>query len=419
MTTGSYSVHVTVDGAAGSGTAVVPVASLATETLGMSGGLGIALVALGALLIAGLLTIVRAGATESVLPPGEPVPAERTRRGRWSVAVAAAIIALVLLGGRGWWKAEEAAYASILFEPIRMNVAAADSTGAVYDLYIPNTGTAARTASRIVPDHGKLMHAFLVMEPSAQGFAHIHPTRVQPGHFRFAPPPLPAGRYRIYADIVRESGFAETLLGEIDLPGPDAAPAAGPPEAGASSEAGDPGRESPVREPDIEPPPRDPDDSWWVGPPAGASSDPVMRWDDDIEVRWIRPDPPIRADHELELRFAVRRPWGEPVPIEPYMGMPSHAVVRRDDGSVFVHLHSNGSVSTAAEQRLAIATMPDAAPDETHTMHTPQASSSGLDTGDVVIPYAFPEPGRYRVWVQIKVSGRVRTAAFDIEVAPG
>jgi hypothetical protein len=35
---------------------------------------------------------------------------------------------------------------------------------------------------------------------------------------------------------------------------------------------------------------------------------------------------------------------------------------------------------------------------------------------ELSFPYAFPSAGRYRVWVQMRVRGRVRTAAWDVEV---
>src|SRR5437763_9453018 len=99
MARGAYSVYVTVDGPSGSGTASVPVMSVATGRLSMSNGLGALLIALGVLLLAGLITIVYVAAGESVVEPGRQMDAPQRRRARLVGTVAAPLLALTVLGG--------------------------------------------------------------------------------------------------------------------------------------------------------------------------------------------------------------------------------------------------------------------------------------------------------------------------------
>jgi hypothetical protein len=77
----------------------------------------------------------------------------------------------------------------------------------------------------------------------------------------------------------------------------------------------------------------------------------------------------------------------------------------RNDGQVFVHLHPMGTISPAAQARLTPATMHES---------THMASASLPDSFH--FPYAFPAPGRYTIWVQLKRNGRILTTAFSAEV---
>ena len=122
--------------------------------------------------------------------------------------------------------------------------------------------------------------------------------------------------------------------------------------------------------------------------------------------------PPI-AGQERPLVFAVTKSSGAPAPLEPYMGMRAHAAVLRDDGSVFVHLHPMGTVSMAsleATQKMEGASSP---PDMPAGMNDGDAEGSD---GRVVLPYAFPKSGPYRLWVQVRTGGEIRTGVFDVLV---
>ena len=346
MTSGSYTVRVQV----GEGVALVPVVTAPTRLKGMQRGMGALLLVLGVFLFAGAVTIVGAAVRESVLAPGEAPDAGRLRRARIVSALAGVFLAVVLLGGKRWWDSVEAGERERLYRPFEVQASVRDGILGL-DIRDPRR----RDSSPFIPDHGKLMHLFLVREPGLDAFAHLHPVP-QGGQDRFeaALPPLPAGRYRVYGDVVHESGFPQTLTDIVEIPAVPPGPAT------------------------------DPDDSW--------------HREGDGGLRWLKT--PLVAGREVDLRFEAG------VPLEPYMGMMGHAVITRPDGEVFVHLHPVGSFSMASQQaferRMGLS-----------SSHAHQHPSSVVS-----FPYEFPRPGQYRIWVQVKSGGRIVTGAFDAEVLP-
>ncbi|MBI3791555.1 MAG: hypothetical protein HY275_11845, partial [Gemmatimonadetes bacterium] len=129
MRSGSYSVRVTVKGAAGAGVAVVPFNAAATTVLTMDPKMGIGLAAFGLFLVVGLLTIVGAAARESTLEPGAAPSAAERRRSWVARGAAAVIVATLLVLGRLWWNKENEAYARGVYTPMATHVSVRDSAG--------------------------------------------------------------------------------------------------------------------------------------------------------------------------------------------------------------------------------------------------------------------------------------------------
>src|SRR5262249_28077210 len=117
MANGSYSVYVGAFGKKGSGTAIVPVNSVPTGRLSLSPALGALLLVLGATLFAGLVTIVRASAGESLVPPGGVFDAVKKRRANVVTAIAVPMLAIAVFGGARWWNSVDAGYRSRIFRP--------------------------------------------------------------------------------------------------------------------------------------------------------------------------------------------------------------------------------------------------------------------------------------------------------------
>ncbi|HEV2852597.1 MAG TPA: hypothetical protein VHC97_07310 [Thermoanaerobaculia bacterium] len=383
MTSSSYSVRVHVEGPAGQGTVLVPVSAVRSRILGMSRGLGVVLACLGLFLFAGAVSIVGAAARESVLAPGEAPDARRRNRARVIAVVTALLLAWALWGGKNWWDSVDAGARENLFKPFRVRTEARLAAGRPV-LWVAIDDQRQQDSTPFTPDHGKLMHLFLLREPGLDAFAHVHPVARNEKEFESILPALPPGTYRLYADVVHESGFPQTLVDKVKVP--------------ASSTAG---------------PPSDPDDSWHVTQGLGTRESPMAPVEGGGSLVWRRE--PLKAGREVDLRFELRGPDGRPAPIEPYMGMQGHAVITKNDGQVFVHLHPMGSINMAAQQLFEReAGMPGMSGVD-HSMHMPQTPRGAAST--VSFPYEFPRPGRYRLWVQVKSGGQVRTGVFDAAVS--
>jgi len=386
MTTGSYTIDVAITGPRGTGAVNVPIVSAATRELPMSPVLGAGLLLLGAFLVFGLLSIVGAASREATLDPGAPVDPHRRARSRAAVAAAAAIFALALLGGNAWWNSSARNYRRIIYVPLANRATIVDSAREhVLRFELTDARWLGREQPPLVPDHGKLVHLFLVRSPGMDAFAHLHPVTRDSNEFRVAVPRLPLGTYRVYADIVHRSGLAETLVNTVRIfPGGDAAPFT----------------------------PTDSDDSWSSMPGASRDATHATLADGSI-MTWDRGDTTIVANQLAPLHFSVRTPDGLPGVLRPYMGMAAHAMVTRDDGSVFVHLHPMGTIAMAAQSLFDHRQSGDTSrATDARVMAMPAATLP--DT--VSFPYAFPKPGHYRMWIQVRHDGRVLTGTFDATV---
>jgi len=391
MTPSSYSVRVQVQGPAGPGVAMVPVPAQPARILKMDRGLGAILAFLGLFLFAGAVSIVGAAARESVVTPGQEPDARRRNRARVITALTALFFALLLWGGKNWWDRVDGSAQGKIFKPFHVRTSTRVEGGEPV-LAMAIDDSRARDWSPLMPDHGKLMHLFLIREPGLDAFAHLHPVARGKEDFAAPLPPLPAGTYRVYADVVHESGFPQTLVDQVKIP---AIPAA----TEKISEGG---------------PAPDPDDSWRATEPLTRASSPgpkVSLLEDGGSILWHQE--PLVANRETTLRFEVRDPQGRPAALEPYMGMLSHAVITRDDGKVFVHLHPMGTVSMAAQAVFA------KAEGEMPMDHAAMGHMMAPSDGVLSFPYEFPQPGRYRLWVQVKSGGRVLTGVFDTVVGKG
>jgi hypothetical protein len=375
MTTGQWKVRVEAEGDAGRGTLFVPVPALAMRVLGMQKAIAAILLPLGLVLGLGLISIAGAAVREAMLDPGKMPNAAQRRRSRIAMTVTAIVVAAAVWFGNGWWGSEAGAYQRRVYKPLKLNPTL--EAGRLI-LQLDDPGWLTRSTQDLLPDHGHLMHLYVIRIPQMDRVMHLHPERTGPSTFTQNLPSMGAGRYSLYGDVVHANGLAETATGEIEIPAISGQPLTGDDSAG---------RGFPLAEADFQ------RKEVWAG--AGVS------------MVWHRAPEPLRARQPHLFRFSLVLPSsGIPAQgMELYMGMLGHAAFVSHDGSVFAHVHPFGSVAMPTLELAQSA--------------NPHAGHSLADTGlpsSVSFPYGFPKPGTYRIIVQMKRAGQVVMGMFDVKV---
>ncbi|HTE31146.1 MAG TPA: hypothetical protein VK666_12280 [Chryseolinea sp.] len=448
MDAGTWAIEIEVKGNAKSGMVIVPVMAISTSQKKMDASLGWTLFALGVLLVVLMVTIISVSVSDSLVRPDGVAGGDLRRKRLWGAAISAVVIISLLYGGKSWWSGLANDYQRYMYRPFKANTTMVrKGDGYVLNFSLDTARltnlTFTRNLSYIIPDHGKLMHMFMVRSGSMDVFAHLHPKRKDSLTFVAPMPRLPEGKYLVFADVTRMSGFSETIPDTFDV-----------------SPSG-----NNVAFASLDSIALDPDDTYFftnpITPEATAKvpednviicGKPGIRLPlaDGSTITWEHsPVTPLISNTLYSLKFNLQDENGKPALLEPYLGMAGHAVIMKADGSVFIHLHPVGSYSMASQQalltRVESATGPinlDRMPRSTAFMDSIDHTVARLNAMTVVerekllmgnmnhdqfdpthpehsmvsFPYSFPSAGHYRIWIQMKRNGKILNSAFDADV---
>jgi hypothetical protein len=401
MTTGAYGIEVHVRGNANEGVVQIPVNSVAIEQLPLPRALGGVLVVLGLVLFFGAMAVVGAAAGESTLVPGLRPEAGHRRKYWIAAGVTGLVLALALFGGEKWWSMEENRFRSHLigggYPDLTANISTTESPR-ILRLILGKNEFGSKNFPDLERDHGKLMHLFVIGENGLPAFAHVHPVRTGKLEFAVALPPLPAGDYKLFCDLTFESGLSSTATNTVHLP---------PATEAAAENSG-------LKV--------DTDDSWSTNAVAvreNTGGETICRLPDGTQVIW-KSHAPLHPKQNAGLQFEVRDGGSQPAKLEAYMGMMSHAAVMRSDEHVFSHLHPSGNFSMAAlkffDDKLAVESGHVISTNDPMCIMPNMNAAATNDLSTVQLPYEFPTAGDYRIWVQVKTGGEVKTGVFDATV---
>ncbi|AYQ33503.1 hypothetical protein DTQ70_15655 [Runella sp. SP2] len=438
MAGGASSVQITIEGDKGKSELVVPIAAISTAQREMPAGLGVLLSVLGLLLVVLLVTTIGASASDGLLKAGESLTTKQKRARLINMGVAVVACTLILYGGSSWWSSWADDYKQHLYKPLEGKAVVVNQSGErLFQLKIDTTHllkTRQRTTlSFLIPDHGKLMHLFLVRQHTLDAFAHLHPERRDTATFEAYLPKLPGGKYLVYADIVQRSGFTETITDTVEIPAiqGNIFPKTDPEDTYVVSDPLNNPKRIPV------------DENVVICGKPGTST----KLKDGSTVVWEgKSNVAFEAGKPYQLAFEVFDPSGKAAVLEPYLGMNGHAAIVKSDGKVYIHLHPVGTYSMAAQQsmqsRIAdttkiyrvttspkifrdsidryVASLKAMTPSErdqllmqTMTGMNAHEMGSMKHENRIVFPYAFPKEGQYRIFLQIKRNGQVLTGIFD------
>lgn len=240
-------------------------------------------------------------------------------------------------------------------------------------------------------EHERRMHV-IVARRDLSGFQHLHPRIAADGTWSVPLTIDAAGSYRVFADFAT-GGEPFTLASDLRVDGDADLTPLPAPATDARSDGGD-------------------------------------------AVTLSATGRPLRAGREQTLRFAIERD-GTPVELQRYLGAGGHLVALREGDLAFLHVHPTGPAPAVGAGGNGKASEPDHthAPGEEHGdsgasdgagdsgasdgagRSRPSSRADAASRGEVEFATTFPTPGRYRLFLQYRVDGRVETVAFTVEVA--
>lgn len=448
MDAGTSGIEIEIKGSTESGKVMVPVMAVSTIQRNMDPSLGWMLFGLCVLLVVLMVTIISASVSDGLVKPNDSANTNLKRKRLLGITISSVLMITFLAGGKLWWDGWADDYKKYMFKSFQATttiIGEGNQSQLVFSIDTTRLSnlTFTRNISYIIPDHGKLMHMFVVRAGSMDVFAHLHPTRKDSVTFITPLPPLPAGKYLVFADVTRLSGFSETIPDTFEIEK----------------------NTLPITVTSVDSSRQNNDDTYFFTNPI-SQSDPSLKESGDViicgkpgvrtslsdggTITWEQdPARPLLAGSLQSLRFNLTDKSGAPALLEPYLGMAGHAVVMKDDGSVYIHLHPVGSYSMASQQTMLDRFEKEVGPvdfkrvpksiefmdsidsiladleklseeDRNKTlmrgMDHPQFDQDHPEHSVLSFPYAFPSPGRYRIWIQVKRNGKILNSAFDAVV---
>ncbi len=228
----------------------------------------------------------------------------------------------------------------------------------------------------------KKMH-LIVVKNDLSWFNHVHPQFEGDGKFSVTTEVPGAGTYKIYADYTVKGAGQEVPQAQFATEGQTVTPA-------KVAIAPDKMR------------------GMWIVNRFNAhpESEPDARGGAVYEVALMPMPTPLKAGEATMLHFQIRDAKGVPIKdLQPYLGAMGHCVILSSDTDSYLHSHPMSENDEGMNHDMG-----------NMKMDAPAPKSGGPD---VMFHTNFPKAGLYKVWGQFQHKGKIITASYVVNVAPG
>ena len=386
MDFGAYNIQIKVVKNNQSEVLNIPINSIANQITPMTKIVSTVLFLLMILLVAGLSNIITVAYRESTLNNLKELTNKRIKKSYFVQFVSLFLISIFLYFGNDWWTYTEQLFMENLFKPLDNNVKIIkNDRQTILQIFITDEDWNNGRISDFIPDHGKIMHLYLINKNYEQ-LCHLHPKRNkdQNNLFEVAIPPIEYGQYYLFMDVVLESGATQTLTNEI------------------SYDLNNINVQNQNEYLLI-----DEDDSYILPNP-------------NYVFKWANKQNQYLVNYEIELDFYITDNLNQSVSLEPYIQMGGHGAILDDSAQTFIHIHPIGTISMASQ--------------ELYNQEY-NVSKSGIcyfgTPNDSLVNYSnlynqnsflsFPpvmlsNPGKYFMWIQGKSNNEIVTEKFEFNV---
>ena len=166
----------------------------------------------------------------------------------------------------------------------------------------------------------------------------------------------------------------------------------------------------------------DPDNSVLQINPEQDNYNSIFTFTDNSKIVWENYTAEIDPGF-VDFNFKIEDMNRNPLPLETYIEMGGHGIIYKKDGSQFVHIHPTGNFSMASQEVLyELKEGVEINPQELFCTFGFRNEDGKLvqnlnKDGQVTFPaFEFRESGKYRIWIQVKSNGVIKTAVFDLNV---